>query len=472
MKNNNTHKFNFAKHILILLSVFIVSCEKDDNDLTPPTITLVGDTSIDVNLYSTYTDPGFSASDDTDGDITSLVVIGGDTVDTDTEGSYNVTYDVSDAAGNQAIQASRTISVVPNAVNAPATYAFTRNGESTVSFEGQSTRLAQSNELYAALNAQTGVDVDALNQMFAGGSDGKSAGFADEALNGTTKLIRSKTSASALRGSGAVKASFDAWIQEYVNDVMPNYGVDAAPGQAGAFGSYAFNAKGHEIDQLFFKGLIGAFTLDQIVNNYIDSAYLESYKEDNTNDVISGSSNPYTTMEHKWDEGFGYLYGHAGEDIATAGSTPSGSGNLLMKYFKKVNSSDTKDPQIANDVYNAFIIGRAAIGAKNYTVMDAQSAIIKQKLSSVIGHYAIHYLSGAISTIGSSTGADRLSAFHGLSEGYGFVLSLQFTNDGTDSPYFTKDEVDTYLTQIDNFYTVETATLQTIHDEIKSRFGI
>ena len=177
-------------------------------------------------------------------------------------------------------------------------------------------------------------------------------------------------------------------------------------------------------------------------------------------------------MEHKWDEGFGYLYGHAGEDIATAGSTPSGSGNLLMKYFKKVNASDSKDPQIGNAVYNAFITGRAAIGAKNYTVMDAQSAIIKQKLSSVIGHYAIHYLSGAITTIGSSTGADRLSAFHGLSEGYGFVLSLQFTNDGTDSPYFTKDEVDAYLTQMGNFYTVEVSTLQSIHDEIKSRFGI
>ena len=464
--------YNYILLTLPILMLLFVSCDNDDDDLTSPIITLVGSTSIEVNLYSTYTDPGYSASDDTDGDITSLVVIGGDTVDTDTEGSYSVTYDVSDAAGNQAIQASRTISVVPNAVNAPATYAFTRNGESTVTFGGQSTRLAQSNELYAALNAQTGVDVDALNLMFAGGSDGKSAGFADETLNGTTKLLRSKTSASAMRGSSAVKASFDAWIQEYVNDVMPNYGVDAAPGQAGAFGSYAFNAKGHEIDQLFFKGLIGAFTLDQIVNNYIDSAYLESYKEDNTNDVISGSSNPYTTMEHKWDEGFGYLYGHAGEDIATAGSTPSGGGNLLMKYFKKVNSSDTKDPQIANDVYNAFITGRAAIVAKNYTVMDAQSAIIKQKLSSVIGHYAIHYLSGAITNIGTSTGADRLPAFHGLSEGYGFILSLQFTNDGTDSPYFTKDEVDTYLTQIDDFYTVDTATLQAIHDEIKTRFGI
>ena len=117
-------------------------------------------------------------------------------------------------------------------------------------------------------------------------------------------------------------------------------------------------------------------------------------------------------------------------------------------------------------------MGRAAIVAKNYTVRDEQAAIIKQNLSKVVGQYAVHYLSGAVSKIGTATGDDRLGAFHGLSEGYGFVLSLQFTNDGTDQPYFTKDEVDTYLTQLSNFYTVEVSTLQAMHDEIKSRFGI
>ncbi|MAS67826.1 MAG: DUF4856 domain-containing protein [Flavobacteriaceae bacterium] len=366
---------------------------------------------------------------------------------------------------------------VPEPWAAPETYTFERNGVSTISFGGQTTRLSQTNELYDELNSSS-ASIESLTLMFAGGADGKSAGFTDENLNGTTKLIRSKTSASAISGSSAVKDLFDNWITEYVTDVIPNVltATDASVGQAGIFGKYAFNAKGHEIDQLFFKGLIGAFTLDQIINNYIDASYLESYKADNEADVISGTSAPYTTMEHKWDEGFGYLYGHVNdgvaEDLAVAGTTPSGSGNLLMKYFKKVNDSDSKDPEIAMDVYNAFKMGRAAIVNKDYTVMEEQSTILKQKLSSVIGHYAVHYLSGAISTIGSSTGADRLSAFHGLSEGYGFVLSLQFTNDGTDSPYFTKDEVDVYLAQIDNFYTVDTAILQTIHDEIKSRFGI
>jgi hypothetical protein len=370
-----------------------------------------------------------------------------------------------------------TVVTMPEPWTAPETYTFERDGVSTISFGGQTTRLSQSNELYDALNS-TDATVDSLTLMFAGGSDGKSAGFTDTSLNDTSKLIRSKTSASAIAGSSAVKELFDNWIAEYVTDVIPNVktATDASVGQAGIYGKYAFNAKGHEIDQLFFKGLIGAFTLDQIINNYIDAAYLESYKADNDAGVISGSSAPYTTMEHKWDEGFGYLYGHVNdgvaEDLAVAGTTPSGSGNLLMKYFKKVNDSDSKDPEIALDVYNAFIMGRAAIVNKDYTVMEAQSTILKQKLSTVIGHYALNYLSGAIADIGTNVGDARLDAFHGLSEGYGFILSLQFTNDGSDSPYFTKAEVDTYLTQIDNFYTVETATLQTIHDEIKSRFGI
>tara|TARA_B100001093_G_scaffold494829_1_gene538665 strand:+ start:2003 stop:3208 length:1206 start_codon:yes stop_codon:yes gene_type:complete len=371
-----------------------------------------------------------------------------------------------------------TVVTMPEPWTAPETYTFERDGVSTISFGGQTTRLSQSNELYDALNS-TDATVESLTLMFAGNSDGKSAGFADGNLNDTTKLIRSKTSASAISGSSAVKVLFDNWITEYVTDVIPNAltATDASVGQAGIYGKYAFNAKGHEIDQLFFKGLIGAFTLDQIINNYIDAAYLESYKADNEADVISGgTSSPYTTMEHKWDEGFGYLYGHVidgvAEDLPTAGTTPSGKGNLLMKYFKKVNDSDSKDPEIAMDVYNAFIMGRAAIVNKDYTVMEAQSAIIKQKLSSVIGHYALNYLSGAVADIGANVGDARLDAFHGLSEGYGFILSLQFTNDGTDTPYFTKAEVDNYLSQIDDFYTVDTATLQTIHDEIKSRFGI
>ncbi len=80
-------------------------------DEEAPVITLTGDADIDVELGGTFTDPGFSANDNVDGEITDNVTVGGDAVDTQTAGTYVITYDVSDAAGNAATQVTRTVRV-------------------------------------------------------------------------------------------------------------------------------------------------------------------------------------------------------------------------------------------------------------------------------------------------------------------------------------------------------------------------
>ncbi len=77
----------------------------------PPVITLNGDNPLNVLLYDLYTDPGATALDNEDGDITSDIVVGGDTVDMNTPGTYVVTYDVTDSNGNAATQVSRTVIV-------------------------------------------------------------------------------------------------------------------------------------------------------------------------------------------------------------------------------------------------------------------------------------------------------------------------------------------------------------------------
>jgi hypothetical protein len=64
-----------------------------------------------------YTDNGSSAYDDIDGDISTNIVVSG-SVDTSTVGSYTITYNVSDAAGNPANQVIRTVNVV--AISAPS----------------------------------------------------------------------------------------------------------------------------------------------------------------------------------------------------------------------------------------------------------------------------------------------------------------------------------------------------------------
>ncbi|NAS14348.1 immunoglobulin-like domain-containing protein [Poritiphilus flavus] len=80
-------------------------------DTTAPVITLLGDNPMYVTLGDTYVEPGATATDDIDGDLSSDIVIGGDTVNTAVLGTYELTYDVSDAAGNAADQKTRVVIV-------------------------------------------------------------------------------------------------------------------------------------------------------------------------------------------------------------------------------------------------------------------------------------------------------------------------------------------------------------------------
>ena len=343
---------------------------------------------------------------------------------------------------------SGTNAVIPLA---PSTYVFERGGESTVNYDGQITRLMQADELYSALNDASSTEA-ALDLMF-GGDGSASAGFANEDLNGTSKLIRSKT--SALANSATNRPIFDGWITDFSDNVVPNFTGDASDGTAGAIttgtSTYQVNAQGQELDQLFFKSLIGAFTLDQIINNYITPSQLDSgtRRDENTAGTLE-EGDPYTTMEHKWDEGFGYLYGQVADVTLNFGLPAEGeaTGNLLMKYFQKVEN--TFEPGIAERVYNAFIAGRHAITIADYDARDAAATTIKTELSKVIGYYAIYYLNDYLAKSGEGNVA---KAHHSLSEAYGFMFSLQFTNDGGDAPYMDNATVSYALsTYFNNFH--------------------
>ena len=87
-------------------------------DTTAPVITISGANPVDVDLGTTYNDAGASATDVNDGDLTSSITVSSN-VDTNTVGTYTVTYTVSDAAGNQATE-TRTVNVVDN--NNPTTH--------------------------------------------------------------------------------------------------------------------------------------------------------------------------------------------------------------------------------------------------------------------------------------------------------------------------------------------------------------
>ena len=102
-------------------------------DTTIPVITRLGEATVTIEVGSTYSDAGATASDNYDGDITASIVTV-NPVDTDTVGSYTVTYNVSDENSNAAVEVTRTVNVVDTTVPV-----ITRLGEATVTIEVGST---------------------------------------------------------------------------------------------------------------------------------------------------------------------------------------------------------------------------------------------------------------------------------------------------------------------------------------------
>ncbi len=361
-------------------------------------------------------------------------------------------------------------------VVAPATYEFARGGNTTVDFNGQTTRIQMAEELITAMKDDSRTEAQ-LDGMFAheeGNND-----FANADLNASGKSIKSKTAASAdffsanTTDANAIKADFDAWIADQVNEVFPNWATVATAGNAGQLqeaggGSTRYiNGKGLELNQAVNKSLIGGLMADQMLNNYLGTNVLDAATNvaDNDNDVLAEGKN-YTTMEHKWDEAYGYLYGTELDP-----STPVyNADSFLSKYVQRVEN-DTDFAGVAADIYNAFKLGRAAIVAKNYTVRDQQADIIREKVSMVIAVRAVYYLQQGKANLDT----DKASAFHDLSEGFGFIYSLQFTRQpGTTTPYFTKTEVDGMIDQLmtgNGFWDVTGTTLDSMSETIAAKFG-
>ncbi|WP_156508736.1 DUF5011 domain-containing protein, partial [Oleiphilus sp. HI0132] len=81
------------------------------DDSTAPVITLIGDTNTNHQLGTAYVDAGATALDNIDGDISSNIVVSGDTVDGNTQGTYTVIYNVTDSSGNAANPMVRFVTV-------------------------------------------------------------------------------------------------------------------------------------------------------------------------------------------------------------------------------------------------------------------------------------------------------------------------------------------------------------------------
>ena len=108
--------FKSGGHIYAAVASFIddgvqiIRIDIPTSDTTAPSITLTGSNYITITVDDEYKEQGAVCKDNVDAE--KPATVGGDTVDTATARTYSVDYSCTDAAGNDATQVSRTVTVI------------------------------------------------------------------------------------------------------------------------------------------------------------------------------------------------------------------------------------------------------------------------------------------------------------------------------------------------------------------------
>tara|TARA_B100001248_G_scaffold261463_1_gene252748 strand:+ start:4780 stop:5904 length:1125 start_codon:yes stop_codon:yes gene_type:complete len=315
--------------------------------------------------------------------------------------------------------------VICELTDTPTTYAFAdADGNNTVSFTGQIARLEKAKEVYDMMNADltvTSADIMALID------DANSKLLTKTAENDPNRAAIIATLNSIFDSYATSSSAFEA-------------GTVAAEGIAGidAYG-YELDARGWEADQQFAKALIGALCLEQNAYDYLTKIDLAN------NNVAPDGDNAYTKSEHYFDEAFGYVYG-LDEDFGATESISGDNKLLLGKYLTKHDGTSAQGEDLLGNVYNAYLMGRQAIVDNCEEELNRNIEILNINLSKVVAFHAADYLRK------SAEGAlDPTSTFHhAISEGWGFVMSLQFTKMADGMPLFSHAEVNDMLATLDS----------------------
>jgi len=332
------------------------------------------------------------------------------------------------------------------AYTVPSTYSFTDvNGNSTVSFTGQTERLNQLEEL--VLKIKTGgtgiLNAQDLRDMFAntGGNGNGNFSFT------STKQLRDKT------------FSLDVSIIEALLNDAATASIDnasaASDGQAGVLtsgtSSYLFDANGRDMAEMVEKSVMGAVFMYQALNVYFGDGKMSV---DNTTAVNIGTGEYYTAMEHHWDEAFGYF----GVDLnfPTMPAT-----RFWGEYCENQNATLNSNA----DMMNNFLKGRAAIGGNVIVDRDAAITAIRTEWEDISANQAIAYLNSAVGYFGN----DEAKFLHVLSEAYGFAWNLRYAAETT-RRMSVSEHANLMSLFGTNFWSLTVADLNTIKSTIQAKY--
>jgi hypothetical protein len=215
---------------------------------------------------------------------------------------------------------------------------------------------------------------------------------------------------------------------------------------------------GLDLEELVQKLLIGAVAFSQGADDYLDSDVAgKGLRSPNTRD----GDEPYTVLEHQWDEGFGYWGGtrdfgeYTVEERATEGGRAAyaagrhdtdGDGRIDLEreasfgaaiYAGKRDhgSAATARTDFAGEAFEAFKRGRAIIAAAGEALTAEEANALAVERDRAVGAWeralaasAVHYLNEVLVDMGrfDTTGYVFVDHAEHWSELKGLALAFQF----------------------------------------------
>ncbi len=281
----------------------------------------------------------------------------------------------------------------------PSTYVFNdANGHSTVDYSGQTDRLNQLSEMiaYAESGETSVINAQILKDMFINTNNPftfiSTKQLKDKCFSLDVNLIESFMDSIAIASQ--------------------SFSQIAAQGQAGTLSSgtstYLFSANGFDYAEMIEKTIMGGVFMYQALNVYLGD---DKMNVDNTSAVNAGAGQYYTTMQHHWDEAFGYF----GVPIDFPTTLPS---SFWGEYCNIQNASLGSNTIMMHN----FLKGRAAIGVNELSIRNQSILNIRNTWEAISANQALSYLNSAISNYGT----DQAKYLHVLTEAYAFAFNLRY----------------------------------------------
>ena len=237
---------------------------------------------------------------------------------------------------------------------------------------------------------------------------------------------------------------------------------------------------GVDMSQMINKVLIGAVPYYQATG-----VYLNSLLERDNSEARNGTD-PYTAMEHAWDEAFGY-FGAARDyfrytDAQLAGSVDdftfdsNGDGSIDFKSeynFGLSRNAGKRDKggsgvDFTQEIFNAFLAGRTAITNQGSVAeISAHRQAASEGMEKVIAATVVHYINDTLSDMSQLGTAEenRANLNKHWAEMKGYTVALQYNpfrliSDGQlaelhgimgEAPIYDEPGSNGYKTQVANY---------------------